>query len=280
MVDIQSISSGLELGEDGIWYSRDQQNISYPSDANEGCFALEDGSFWFRHRNNCIASVVTSFPPADNGTIFDIGGGNGFVASGLVDAGFDVALLEPGRDGVLNAKKRGLENVICATTDTAGLKQQSLSAVGLFDVIEHIENDLSFLQSIRKLMKKGGRLYATVPSYRFLWSEEDVNAGHFRRYALKDICRVLESAGFQLEYSTYIFRLLPAPIFLFRSLPFKLGLSGKEKRTDSASRDHASQGGSASRILGSILSREINKLDKGKSMRFGGSCLVVAKRPS
>jgi SAM-dependent methyltransferase len=279
MVDIQSMSTGLKAGDDGIWYSQNEQDISYPSGGNEGCFALEDDSFWFRHRNSCITSIVKSFPPQDGGAIFDIGGGNGFVALGLANAGFEVALLEPGSEGASNAKKRGLENVICATTDTAGLKQQSLSAVGLFDVIEHIENDLSFLRSIRNLMKKGGRLYATVPSYRFLWSEEDVNAGHFRRYALKDICRVLESAGFQLEYSTYIFRLLPASIFLFRSLPFKLGLSGKEKSTDSASRDHASQGGSASRMLGSILSQEIKKLDKGKSMRFGGSCLVVAKRP-
>jgi SAM-dependent methyltransferase len=278
MIDIQSISTGLKVADDGIWYSQNEQSISYPSGGNENCFSLEDNSFWFRHRNNCIISIVKSFPPPDGGTIFDIGGGNGFVALGLANAGFEVALLEPGGEGASNAKKRGLENVICATTDTAELKQQSLSAVGLFDVIEHNENDFSFLQSIRQLIKKGGRLYATVPSYTFLWSEEDVNAGHFRRYVLRDICKVLESAGFQLEYSTYIFRFLPVPIFLFRSLPFKLGLTGKEKSAKSASRDHASQGGPASRMLSSILRQEIRKLDGGKSMRFGGSCLVVAKR--
>lgn len=279
MIDIQAISSALELGEDGIWYSRKDQNISYPVGGNENCFALEDGSFWFRHRNDCIASVVKSFPPQDEKTIFDVGGGNGFVALGLTNAGFDVALLEPGREGAANAKKRGLENVICATSETAGLKKQSLPAVGLFDVIEHIENDLSFLQSIRKLMKKGGRLYATVPSYSFLWSEEDIDAGHFRRYSLKDICKVLESAGFKLEFSTYIFRFLPVPIFLFRSLPFKLRLSGKEMNAENASRDHAANNGSASRILGSVLQREVRNLDRRIPMRFGGSCLLVAKRP-
>jgi 2-polyprenyl-3-methyl-5-hydroxy-6-metoxy-1,4-benzoquinol methylase len=278
-MDIQSVSSGLELGEDGIWYSRNEQEISYPSGGNEACFALEDNSFWFRHRNNCIASVVTSFPPKDGGTIFDIGGGNGFVALGLARAGFDVALLEPGREGASNAKNRGLKNVICATTETAGLKQQSLSAIGLFDVIEHIENDQTFLQSMCHFMKNGGRLYATVPSYPLLWSEEDVDAGHFRRYTLKTICRVLESAGFQIEFSTYIFRFLPVPIFLLRSLPYRLGLSRKQKDAKSASRDHASGGGTTSRLLESMLQKEIRKLDKGKSMRFGGSCLLVAKRP-
>ena len=278
MVDIQSISSGLELGEDGIWYSQDQQNISYPSDANEGCFALEDGSFWFRHRNNCIASVVTSFPPADNGTIFDIGGGNGFVASGLVDAGFDVALLEPGRDGVLNAKKRGLKTIICATTDSAKFRQQSLPAVGLFDVIEHIEDDHSFLLSVRNLLQKGGRLYATVPAYKFLWSENDVGAGHFTRYRLDEISKVLESAGYQLEFSSYIFRFLPVPLFLFRALPYKLGFSKAQGNATTASRDHAQNGGATAKMVNSILNREIHILNKKKVMRFGGSCLIVAKK--
>jgi SAM-dependent methyltransferase len=172
---------------------------------------------------------VKTYPPEDNGTIFEIGGGNGIVSLGLVNAGFDVALLEPGNVGAINAKKRGLKNVICATTDTAKLKQYSLPAVGLFDVIEHIEDDFAFLQSIRNLMKKGGRLYATVPSYSLLWSEEDVFAGHFRRYALEDISKVLECAGFQVEFSSYIFRFLPIPIFLFRTLPYKIGLSKAEE---------------------------------------------------
>ena len=127
-------------------------------------------------------------------------------------------------------------------------------------------------------MKKGGRLYATVPSYSFLWSEEDVLAGHFRRYALEDISQVLESAGFQLEFSSYIFRFLPVPIFLFRTLPYKIGLSKANRNAKSASRDHAAKGGTMVKILGLILHREIEHLDNKRAMRFGGSCLVVAKR--
>ena len=189
-----------------------------------------------------------------------------------------MALLEPRSVGAFNSKKRGLKNVICATTDTAKLKQQSLPAVGLFDVIEHIEDDLAFLQSINNLIKKGGRLYATVPSYSFLWSEKDVLAGHFRRYNLEDISKVLESAGFQIEFSAYIFRFLPVPIYLFRTLPYKIGLSNAGRNVKSASHDHAAKGGAMAKILSSILHREIENLDNKRAMRFGGSCLVVAKR--
>lgn len=145
MINVKSIARGLRLDEDGIWYSADTEDISYPAEGNEALFAIEDESFWFKHRNNCIVSVVNSFSKNKDKTIVDIGGGNGFVSFGLAEAGFDVALVEPGRTGAVYAKSRGVENVICATTDSAEFRQNSLPAVGLFDVIEHIDDDQLFL---------------------------------------------------------------------------------------------------------------------------------------
>ncbi|NOQ16211.1 MAG: methyltransferase domain-containing protein [Methyloprofundus sp.] len=280
MIDILSISTELELANNGIWYSKESQTLSYPTDGNESCFTVEDNSFWFKHRNNCIISIIKSHPPKDNETIFDIGGGNGFVSKGIANADFNVVLVEPGSSGAINAKNRGLKNVICATTDTARFKPHSLPAVGLFDVVEHIEDDLAFLKSIRGLIKKGGYLYMTVPAYSFLWSTEDVIAGHYRRYTLGSICSILESAGFTIEYPTYIFRFLPIPTFLIRALPYKLGLTKittpKEK---DISRDHIVKNGIMSRTLNFLLQTETKKLSKKHPMSFGGSCLIVAKSP-
>ena len=279
MVNIQEISTCLRLEKDGIWYSSNLENISYPSDGNDSCFTVEENSFWFKHRNNCIISVVKSYPPENNGTIFDIGGGNGFVSLGLAKSGFNVALVEPGITGASNAKKRGLANVICATTNTAEFKAHSLSSIGLFDVIEHIKHDLVFLRSIKNLMKKNAYLYVTVPAHSFLWSEEDVLAGHFKRYSLNEISNLLQSAGFQIEFSSYIFRILPIPILLLRTLPYKLGLSKKIKKNPDIAikREHVVQGGTIANILDLIMQSEINNLNNKKSMLFGGSCLIVAK---
>ncbi len=277
MPNIQAVSTNLKVGQDGIWYSNDTQDISYPSDGNEACFAIEDNSFWFKHRNNCIISVVKLYPPEDNGTIFDIGGGNGFVSLALAASGFDVALVEPGRAGASNAKHRGLDTVICATTTTARFKPHSLSAIGLFDVVEHIEDDLSFLKSLRGLTKREGRLYVTVPAYSFLWSGEDVSAGHYRRYTRKSICKVIEHAGYEVEFSSYIFRFLPIPIALFRVLRYRMGLSFSEDNTTAVARDHAVQGGVIANILTSVLNSEIENIENNKEMSFGGSCLIVAK---
>lgn len=277
MIDLQKISSEIKQGPDRIWYSTITNEISYPSDGNQRLFEIENNSFWFRHRNQCILSVVEQFPPLNNGTIFDIGGGNGFVSKALDSAGFDVTLVEPGQTGAKNAVSRGLPSVICATTESAGFKPNSLPAVGLFDVIEHIENDKLFLESLWDLMLDEGRLYITVPAYSFLWSEEDITAGHFRRYSLKSICDLLAQSGFKIEFQSYIFRILPVPIAIFRSLPYLLRIS-KRKKDKKINQDHNVQEGVLSKIINSILSLELKSLKKGKKMKFGGSCLIVAKK--
>lgn len=158
MISIESISSRLQKGEDGIWYGPPTVDLSYPTEGYDNCLAVEDASFWFRHRNDCILAAVSGHPPPWNGPIFDIGGGNGFVTQGLARAGFEVVLVEPGRAGAENAKRRGVEPVICATLEGAGFAPGTLPALGLFDVLEHISDGVSFLVSIRDLLVPGGKL--------------------------------------------------------------------------------------------------------------------------
>ncbi|MDR0368052.1 MAG: hypothetical protein LBH82_02795, partial [Bacteroidales bacterium] len=44
--------------ENGIFFSKNRREVSYPKEGNEFCFQLEADSFWFKHRNNCIISLV------------------------------------------------------------------------------------------------------------------------------------------------------------------------------------------------------------------------------
>jgi SAM-dependent methyltransferase len=275
--EIEVIARGLELDQDGIWYSSSPDRVSYPQTGNDASFAIEDASFWFRHRNDCITSVVRQFPPPADGPIFDVGGGNGFVTRGLVNAGFNAVLVEPGPAGATNARRRGIEHVICATTDKAQFEPRSLPAVGLFDVIEHIDDDVSFLKSIRPLMRDDGMLYATVPAYRALWSEEDDYAGHFRRHTISSISRVAEAAGFDVQFASYIFRFLPPPMFLLRVLPYRFGIKKQPATAQVVAREHATAGGVAVRVLETLLKSELKVLSSGQSMRFGGSVLLAAR---
>jgi len=274
--DAAPFSSRLTKASDGIWYAAGERQLSYPGEGYDLCFSIEENSYWFRHRNNCIVTAVRNFPPPNNGVIFDIGGGNGYVSQGLLQAGFRAVLVEPGIQGIRNARQRGVSDLICATTDTAGFFPHTQAAVGLFDVLEHIEHDLPFLENIRTLLQQNGRLYLTVPAGPWLWSGEDLFAGHYRRYTLAGISGLLESAGFEILQASSFFRVLTIPIFLLRALPFRFRKSAPPQALHT-SRDHAAGGGPAGRILEKLLSSEVSNLKQQRPMQSGSSCLIVAQ---
>jgi hypothetical protein len=94
MINLAKISRNLEQTVEGHWRCKSLSPISYPYWGNEACFYVEDSSFWFQHRNACILEAVKQYPPP--GPFFDIGGGNGFVAKAMQDAGLGVVLVDPG----------------------------------------------------------------------------------------------------------------------------------------------------------------------------------------
>ena len=278
-VCLSHCTNRLKKRQDGIWYASKTDKVSYPAKGNEQCFGIEDNSFWFRHRNACILELVKRFPPLGKGPIFDVGGGNGFVAKSLVDDGWDVVLVEPGSTGARNARKRGLQHVVCATTQTAGFRPGSMTAIGVFDVVEHIEDDVGFLRHLHDVLKPSGMLYLTVPAYNFLWSDADVSAGHYRRYSLRDVNLKLREAGLTQVFGTYFFRILPLGVFLFRSLPFRMRTSNKRASPEQLDRAHGTHDSVIIRVMRNMLKTEVKRISEGRSMRFGASCLVAATKP-
>ena len=273
MLNLTSITTNLEQRADGIWYACNQSPIDYPEEGNAFCFRVEEGSFWFNHRNSFILEALRRLPPGQ--PLFDIGGGNGFVAKASCEAGIETVLVDPGIEGILNARKRGINQLVCAALHDAGFLPGSLPAVGMFDVLDHIPDDLAFLKEIHSLLAPVGRLYLTVPAYQALWSIEDDFAQHYRRYRLNGLVERLQQSGFTVEFATYIFITLPLPILLFRTLPSKLG---RRRHGDLEKIESELKPGSAgaNSLLDFFLKLELHLLRRLNRLPFGGSCLVVA----
>ena len=275
MIDLATVATNLVQNTTGVWVARDQRAVSYPASGNDACFAVEDTSFWFRHRNRVISHFVTTLSPTD--TFFDIGGGNGCVSLALQEAGIDVVLLEPGASGVRNAVKRGVKTVVQATLEDAGFTPNSIPSAGLFDVLEHIGHELDFLRSLYTHLQPTGNLYVTVPAYNALWSVDDVDAGHFRRYTARSLTSALEEAGFKIEYCSYVFSFLVPAILLLRSIPGHMGLR-KAVSAATTQKEHSRGPGISGAIVEKCLSVELNRIRKGKGVPFGSSCLAVATK--
>ena len=270
---ISQLSDALSLDEKGIYTSNKRSTISYPEDQNALCMQFEETSFWFKHRNHSIIEMIKHFP--SKGPIMDIGGGNGFVAKGLQDADIETLLLEPGETGAYNAKQRGIKTVICSTFQDAEIKSEALSGAAMFDVIEHIEDDGRILKTIHKTLEPDGMVYFSVPAYQWLWSHVDEDAGHYRRYTKKSMTKLLADNGFTVVYSTYIFSVLPVPIFLFRSLPSIFRKRQKHHEIASTKKEEHNK---KSSLLEKLWHWEISILKKKKSIGFGGTLLIAAKK--
>jgi len=273
--DLRKIAPDLELTQDGWWTSRTLSDVAYPEEGNSLCFAIEDSSFWFQHRNRCILEAMRHFPPS--GALLDIGGGNGCVAHAIQQSGHEVVLVEPGLVGVQNALKRGIRHVVRASLEDVSALAESIRAVGLFDVVEHIRDDSGFMARIHRLLIPGGRVYITVPAYGWLWSHEDVMAGHSRRYTIQTLSRLLGNAGYSVDFATYFFGFLPLPVFLCRALPYRLGFAPKTTSQSAVRSDHE-VGPLVAWILEKLTQRELSRISQQRPLRWGGSCLAIARK--
>ncbi len=83
----------------------------------------------------------------------------------------------------------------------------------LLDVIEHVEDDVSFLDASSFLAKPGGHLLVNVPATPSLFSRYDEAAGHLRRYTPNALLAVGRACDLEVVAWTYWgLPLLPAAL--------------------------------------------------------------------
>ncbi len=249
--------------------------LSYPEEGYNNLFEIEEDSFWFQYRNRCIANVIQTYPSK---RLVDVGGGNGCVTWYLQEKGYDVTLLEPSIQGCLNARHRGVKKIICGLLQEKNIKPGSIEALCLFDVLEHIEDDQAFLETLHSRMQTNGRIYLTVPAFKKLWSKEDKEAGHFKRYEQDELTKLLEKTGFRVEYSNYFFGFLYLPIRLVRGLggSIRSNQVKSSKQKGILSKEHKSYYKKVKRLVDYLMKKEMQKM-MTRPIKRGSSLIVVAK---
>jgi hypothetical protein len=130
----------------------------------------------------------------------------------------------------------------------------------LFDVVEHIRDDAGFMARINRFLMPEGRVYVIVPAYDWLWSHEDVLAGHSRRYTIQRLSRLLEDTGYSVEFATYFFSFLALPVFFGRVLPYRLGFASKTPSQDAIRFDHEARNPLVALILQKLTRREFARI--------------------
>jgi len=256
--------------------SRSEDTIYYPVERFDiRCQEIEDLSYWFIHRNRCILQAICNYPPRN--PFLDVGGGNGYVTKMLQNNGVFAILVEPAVAACQNAfQHRGIEQIVCAPLEKAGFKKETAGSIGVFDMIEHLPNDRFFIEQAFDILSENGLLFITVPACPWLKSYNDLYAGHFRRYTKSSLTRLLDNR-FSVLYCSHIFGLLVLPLFFFRSLPFRLGLT-KKRRFLTSHVEHGIKKPRFTKFILRLLEHEVSSIANGQENKIGSSLLCVAQK--
>jgi len=210
---------------EGIFYFAPELSIvsdCFPPEAHEVLACLERGCFWFSSRNRLISKAMNYFFPSAS-TMFEIGCGTGYVLEHLSSLHPEMQFTggELYEAGLRVARSRvpGAELI---QVDALRLPYDAeFDLVGIFDVLEHIEDDARVLGNIHKSLVPGGGLLLTVPQHAWLWSAWDEHSGHKRRYSRRELISKLHTAGFEIKWISSFLSLL-LPLMLATRLRFLL----------------------------------------------------------
>lgn len=198
-------------------------------------FAAENRHFWFRSRNRCIAAAVRSLPTFGNiQDIIEHGCGTGYVLAHLqgLFPNARVVGADLFAEGLALARRRFAGQLVQTDLFQCGFRS-AFDLVGLFDVLEHLDDDVGALCELRQQLRPQGRLLLTVPAHMVLWSDYDSTSDHRRRYSRTQLSTRLVKAGFRVEYCTEFMCAL-FPVMMLRRRLF-----WRNKQTDKDPKDNS-----------------------------------------
>ncbi len=111
----------------------------------------------------------------------------------------------------------------------------------LFDVLEHIQDELEFLRALEFHLAPAGEVLINVPAFDSLFSGYDRAVGHLRRYNIRSLSAAARQSGMRISSWTY-WGMPLLPLLVLR----KLWLAGRSDdaivsagfESSSALRDH------------------------------------------
>jgi SAM-dependent methyltransferase len=215
-----------------------------------------ENDWWYSSRSDLIASLAPSGPL----TLIDVGCGRG-----------DLILLSAedfhiGVDGYRDQAWEISDNRCFVIADVTQLPFKELSAdiVTSLDVIEHCERDDNAVRELERVTKTGGELLLMVPAGSYLWSQHDVEVGHYRRYNRASLLRLLPLDRLEILKLSYFFAWLVLPALVRKLLP----------RTTSSK----AVGGTFSRVAKRLCGLEQRFITGGRMLPFGTSLFVHARK--
>ncbi len=264
--------------EDGIpsFVKLDPNALPFKEEYFNFWFERENTHFWHISRREIIRRFLEpflrkKFPKQDTVEAIEIGIGNGNVSKELLKLGVPMT----GADLFLSSLKfcRKRMQIPLYQVDVLKLPfEERFDLIGIYDILEHIEDDALAIRNLYRALKPGGLLNVTVPALRSLWSPFD-ELDHKRRYEKRELVEKLTAEGFKVRRTSFFMCLLFPVVFVVR----KLQRYSKDEKLENVKEVRVIPG-----INGLLLFifRIEKLLLKFLDLPIGSSLIVVAEKPS
>ncbi|HKV76953.1 MAG TPA: class I SAM-dependent methyltransferase [Candidatus Sulfotelmatobacter sp.] len=181
--------------------------------------------FWVRRRLQVLQKLAGNLI-ASATEMAEIGCGHGLLQREIEDTyGRDVTGFDLNEYALKqNVSRRG--SVVCYDIfQKNSILREKFDLVFLFDVLEHITGEDSFLEALLFHVAREGKIILNVPAGQWAYSAYDVAAGHVRRYSIQILRKT--AARNQLRIQAWSYWGLPLiPTLALR----KLWLLGKRDK--------------------------------------------------
>jgi len=238
--------------------------------------AVERSHYWFVARREVVRDVLRdAVPDLAERALFDIGCGSGGLLEFLGASGVPLAgACDAYPESLAFVRRRLAVPLLLVDEGRFPPLASGYSLLSLFDVLEHIDDDVGTLRHLFEALDPGGILVLTVPAHPFLFDEMDEIALHRRRYSRSDLGRKLRVAGFEIRsLAHFMAPLVPlVPLrWLVSALPGR-GSAMERRRAELA----------VTPVLNGLMRAALRlerPLVRARVLPFGSSLIAVAARP-
>jgi ubiquinone/menaquinone biosynthesis C-methylase UbiE len=190
-------------------------------DEYERMYRLEDTYWWFVARRRLAASLFAEVTYGiERPLLLDLGCGTGALLDDLAHAATVVgADFSPDALAFCRARSEASgsrHRLARADARALPFATDAFDCVTALDIIEHLDRDRDALGEIRRVLRPGGHLLATVPAFMSLWSSHDEALHHQRRYVAPQFRALVESVGLTVLKVSYVVTSLFPIVWLLR----------------------------------------------------------------